>query len=163
MEAAKSLDFSRLSGSLAAEGNSFVAAIPQAVLANPEGPLGVLGYTNLGWTYAFQDDLGAPDVGRFVEVMRGVCRGSRFGAALVRFQQDLASLSAELLKRMEQADHAEISGPPEKPPEELLKQKRLTRHMLRAFLLLGDPAARLPLTPRSAPQAPPADLEIKKM
>src|SRR6185436_10307699 len=31
----------------------FVAALPQAALANPEGPLAVIGHVDLAWTYAF--------------------------------------------------------------------------------------------------------------
>ena len=31
----------------------FLAALPQAALSNPEGPLGVLAHMDLAWTYAF--------------------------------------------------------------------------------------------------------------
>ncbi len=59
-------------------GRPFVAALPQAVLANPEGPIGVIGHVDLAWSYSFGDKLGSQTcqafhVSRFVDTIGSLC------------------------------------------------------------------------------------------
>jgi hypothetical protein len=42
----------------------FIAALPQAVLANPAGPLAFMGHIDLAWTYGFQELDAAPPTAR---------------------------------------------------------------------------------------------------
>jgi hypothetical protein len=125
----------------------FVAALPQAALANPEGPLAVIGHVDLAWTYGFTS-LKKPSESRRSRVLSSLdvmVRGSRAGVALeaiVRFYRetnDALTASYEL-----EAD-ARAEGRPD--PTDRIERGHLwmLRNDLRGYVLLGDPAARLPL------------------
>src|SRR5215468_642781 len=72
--------------SLPAEGEPpFLAALPQAALANPDGPLAVIGHLDLAWSYGFFD-LDKASRGerhrRFHELVAQLVKGTRVGLAL---------------------------------------------------------------------------------
>jgi hypothetical protein len=130
----------------------FVAALAEAALANPDGPLGVIGHVDLAWTWSFLDDL-ATAAGskiprgrheRFQEILRSTLRGQRFGVAhgaLAHFfgeiNQDLATMYDESVPSRAGADD----------PARMARRADLwmQRQDLAGHVLLGDPAARLPI------------------
>jgi hypothetical protein len=119
----------------------FVATLPQAALANPAGPLAVIGHVDLAWNFSFTEPGSErPDRhARFGEAARMLLSGSRAGVALRKLHKDIARLSGALLDPW-----AELAD----PAREALRRAylRLQREDLRQFILLGDPAARLPIT-----------------
>lgn len=150
----------------AAGARPFVAALPQAALANPRGPLGIIGHMDLAWTYGFSSatNLGESRKSRFYSALEVMARGSRAGVgieALMRFYREtndalMASYQSEADARTQQR----ADGTNHKERGHLW----MLRNDLRGYVLLGDPAVRLPLVkntlappakPVSVPHAPP--------
>jgi hypothetical protein len=122
---------------------SFMAALPQRALANPEGPLGVIAHVDLTLSSSFQERSpgGTSRASRFYEPINLLVREGRVGSAIKSLALAASStehLLANLYTRMKRGQ--------EVPPEELGRVWML-RQDLRGFVLLGDPAARLPLAP----------------
>lgn len=136
----------------------FVAALPEAALRNEEGPLGVIGHVDLALSFSFhKKDYAArretydTTPSRFADMLRSLVMGRRLGVAFDGLAREARTLDAALRSRHER---------PEAPPEDLPEAERadwaarrsaslaalwLETQELRSFVLLGDPAARLPL------------------
>jgi hypothetical protein len=114
---------------------AFVAALPKAALANPAGPLAVIGHVDLAWSYSFYDVDDQRRITRFHEMINSLCRGSRVGLAL-----------AELTRAAQAADF-ELAEMSQKKADAIDDQLRAARTMqrndLHGYVLLGDPAAAL--------------------
>ncbi|MFO0574233.1 MAG: helix-turn-helix domain-containing protein [Polyangia bacterium] len=132
----------------------FVAALPQAVLASPDGPLGFIGHMDLAWTYGFADlDSGpqaVPRPARFAAALRSALRGDRIGIACRELMRVLGQTQTELMAIAMQAALTGVG------PDEALRARRghlwMLRQDLLGYVLLGDPAVRLPV-PGQAPAA----------
>lgn len=125
----------------------FIAAVPQAALAHPEGPLACIGHLDLAWSYSFQDfDTGRarsrPDA--FFGVLRTLARRGRVGMAYLQLLQ-AQHMANNYLSYL--YDTAEETNTP--PPAAQLGHLWMLRQDLAGYILLGDPAARLPLRPSS--------------
>ncbi|XXT20939.1 hypothetical protein WME94_05135 [Sorangium sp. So ce429] len=137
--------------SLPREGDRpFIAALPQAALANPEGPLAVIGHVDLAWTYAFQDPGpgGFNHPARFYSLLRSLCDGLRVGVAHAEITRFLVETSVDLSAFYDEEARAEAWGEiaPHGPAKEIQKAHLwMRRHDLGGYLLLGDPAVRLPI------------------
>ncbi|HEU4733741.1 MAG TPA: hypothetical protein VFT22_37875 [Kofleriaceae bacterium] len=145
--------------SLPGEGEPpFLAALPSAALANPDGPLAVISHLDLAWSYAFYD-LGKLSRGerhrRFHELVGQLVKGSRVGLAL---SGSLARARNQVARDvMSDAANARDAG---EPPGQgaLLGHRWMTLQDLAGYIVLGDPAARLAVAPRrrGAPAEPAA-------
>lgn len=142
----------------AAGARPFVAALPQAALSNPEGPLAIIGHMDLAWTYGFSSatNLGESRKSRFYSALEVMVRGSRAGVgieALMRFYREtndalMASYQSEADARAQ--NRADGTNHNERGHLWML------RNDLRGYVLLGDPAVRLPLVKNAlAPSAKP--------
>jgi hypothetical protein len=136
----------------------FIAALPQAALANPEGPLAVVGHVDLAWSCSFNDK-GRSTPSRFIELLKAFASGSRAGVALSTLLQFLNETSSELatLYNMEQMERT-YGRPSSVDPLERA-WLWMQRQDLANYILLGDPAVHLPLAPprretRTQEQAP---------
>lgn len=136
-----------LAGLPRGEERPFVAALPQAVLASAEGPLGFIGHMDLAWTYSFADlDSGpaaVPRPARFVSALRSALRGDRIGIAYRELVRALGQTQTELAASYMQSALTGIS------PDHAMRARRghlwMLRQDLMDYVLLGDPAARLPV------------------
>ncbi len=127
-------------------GAPFIAGIPKAVLANPDGPLGFIGHVDLAWTYSFRridGDRAQSRPGRFGELLRAAAEGSRIGVAFRELYSYFTQIDNELVLR--QADA--------KTTAERRGHLWMLRQDLAGYILLGDPAARLPAPRVAAPTA----------
>ena len=128
----------------------FVAALPQAVLENPEGPLAVLGHVDLAWSYSFQEAAGTGTrAERFQGVLRALADGKRAGAASFELLQYFAHADSELATLYGDEDQLDDAA--------WIKRRASTwmlRNDLRGYVLLGDPAARLAIPLRAEVDAP---------
>ncbi|MBN9685188.1 MULTISPECIES: nSTAND1 domain-containing NTPase [unclassified Corallococcus] len=123
----------------------FVAALPQALLSNPDGPLAVIGWVSMGMTSVFFDlTKEKRKLSRFLELLRVVCRGSRVGTAMARFYRDIPALTTEAFTLFEQ-EQAMSSLNWDQLDGQHRALIQVERHSLRDIILLGDPAARLPI------------------
>lgn len=125
---------------------AFLGALPKAALANPNGPLAVLGHVDLAWSLSFADagTRGERHTMRFSSAMRALVEGRRAGIAhgeLTRFFLDTSHHLTEMYdseKRGETSLH-------DRDQEIRKAQLWLRRHDVGHYVLLGDPAVRLPL------------------
>ncbi|XYH99304.1 hypothetical protein ACMHYB_05900 [Sorangium sp. So ce1128] len=125
----------------------FVAAMPQAALANPEGPLAVIGHMDLAWTYSFSSasDPSESRKSRILSALQVMARGSRAGVALGTLLQSYGEANDILMASYQIEASARADGRPD--PTDRVDRAHLwmLRNDLRGYVLLGDPAARLPL------------------
>jgi hypothetical protein len=141
------------------EGMPFVTALPQALLSNPEGPLAVIGWVDVGWANVFIGWDGERKLSRFLDLLRIVCKGNRIGTAMARFFRDIPALMSQALTLFEMEQEArsrQKSGPIDEALSSRRMHAQLERHSLRDIILLGDPAARLSLSSQALPPGPDA-------
>jgi hypothetical protein len=133
----------------------FIAAMPQAALANPDGPLAVVSHVDLAWCYSFA---GGPTfsvtrASRILPLLSALVNGSRAAAAfdaLVRYYREA---NDDLTATYQAGEEARALGQPDTTDPMTLAQRWMLRNDLRGYILLGDPAARLQVPERQAPRA----------
>ena len=136
----------------------FVARLPQTVLARPDGPLGLLGHVDMAWTYGFEA-LDESDPGReraehgpYYDVLRMVASGHRFGPAVAGLSEKAEEIGTQLVWI---DDQIQRGGGDDR--NLILRAWLWMRYLdLAGFILLGDPAARLPMGPAEDRTAPPS-------
>lgn len=141
-------DVSAVGASLPSDGRPFVAAMPKATLASADGPIAFIGHVDLAWTYAFRELDGERPVNRpnrFLDVFTGVLRGDRLGVAFRELLRHYGATNNELTSLVE-------SGVVD---TERRGHLWMLRNDLAGYVLLGDPAATLPIrkTVQAAAQA----------
>jgi hypothetical protein len=119
--------------------------MPQAALANPEGPLAFLGHIDLAWNHSFTSarTLGQSRPSRILSTIKALARGSRAGVALDALMRFYRESHDALMAGYEAQEEASLRGRPD--PTDVGERGRLwmLRNDLRGYVLLGDPAARL--------------------
>ncbi|MDI3284725.1 hypothetical protein [Polyangium sp. 15x6] len=139
----------------------FVAALPQAALANPQGPLAVMGHVDLAWTFSFHD-VGTTNKyrpSRFQDIFRTLVEGKRVGAGYFELQRFFQQASVDLSTMYDRDARMKARGV-EVDDDKVRKTRKATLWMLRqdlsAYVLLGDPAARLHIEGPLAHEVPRA-------
>lgn len=129
------------------DGRPFVGALPQAALANERGPLAVMGHVDLAWTFSFQDTAvpGKYRTSRFMDVFKAIVDDRRIGTAYSRLQRFFTMASVDLSAMYDEDARRKAPLPPADAKARALKKALLwmLRQDLSAYVLLGDPAARL--------------------
>jgi hypothetical protein len=120
----------------------FVAALPQALLANPRGPLAVISHCDLAWVFSFMD-VDSPTsnrASRILSALEVLTEGSRVGVALDTLLGFYREVNDQLT-----LDYEASEGGPAPSRDQQVRRGYLwmTRNDLRGYMLLGDPAARL--------------------
>jgi hypothetical protein len=129
----------------------FVAALPQAALANPEGPLAVIGHVDLAWTYSFVDEAsGESRASRIFSVLKALSRRSRAGVAMSALARHYRAANEDLMANHEADLTARPPGAAAGEDAARRAHTWMRRNDLRGYVLLGDPAARLPPRPEPA-------------
>ena len=124
----------------------FTAALPQAVLANPDGPLAFMGHIDLAWTYSFQElDSGATNrPARYMAIMRSILKRDRVGVSMRELLRFFDQTNVELTSLYDQEARERSAGRPVQVDAARQGHLWMLRQDLAAYVLLGDPAARLP-------------------
>ncbi|WP_437607342.1 helix-turn-helix domain-containing protein [Sorangium sp. So ce834] len=148
----------------------FAAALPQAALANPDGPLGVIGHVDLAWTWSFLDHgpggVHAEGGGasarpeRFQGVLRALANGHRLGVAHHQLARFFRTVSTELSTLYDEGARLGLAVDTDAEDEPRRARRAglwMQRQDLCAYVLLGDPAARLPIARRPPGIAPSRD------
>ena len=130
----------------------FLAALPQAALANPEGPLAVIGHSDLAWVFGFADANGVPQsrASRIVSVLEVLANGSRAGVALDALMSVYRDVNDGLMADYQTRQDALTEGRRDPVEPERHGYRWMLRNDLRGYILLGDPAARLSLRSATA-------------
>jgi len=143
----------------------FIAALPQAALANPNGPLALIAHVDLAWSYGFSDlDTQVRSrASRFLGLLRELVEGRRVGvglSALLRFASE-ANLELTLLEDREEAERAAGRD----STQDGIRRGHLwmMRQDVSGYVLLGDPAVRLPLARAAARPAVPSASEMASL
>ncbi len=125
----------------------FLAALPQAALANPQGPLAVIGHSDLSWMYGFTD----PDpvyrsrASRIASVLEVLANGSRAGVALDSLMRFYRETNDSLMADYQARQDALVEELPDPIEPRKHGYRWMLRNDLRGYILLGDPAVRLSL------------------
>ena len=151
-----------LAGLPGPEDRPFIAAIPKAVLANPDGPLAFMGHIDLAWTYSFQElDSGATSrPARFMGITRSLLKHDRCGVSLRELTRFFDQTNIELTSLYDQEAQAKSLGMPHHVDAARQGHLWMLRQDLSAYVLLGDPAVRLP-SGEEVVAAPPRPIEVR--
>ena len=142
----------------------FLAALPQAALANPNGPLAVIGHIDLAWTFAFTDEGRVSRASQVFNALRALLSGSRAGVGLDVIMSHYRDANHKLTTAYQDRQQARIREEPDPVDEQKLARQWMRRNDLRGYVLLGDPAAHLPLTrarARVGDPPPPSIITLK--
>ena len=142
----------------------FVAALPQATLASPGGPLAVIGHVDLAWTSSHEDpETGRGRPSRFTGVLRAIAQGARAGVALRALSRFATEASVDLADLYD-GDEVARQGREAVRKESFLRARLwMLRQDVSGYVLLGDPAVRLPVDGRREAVRPaPATLRHSK-
>lgn len=143
--------------SLPAEGEKpFLAAMPKAALANPNGPLAVIGHLDLAWTYGFVDPnrMSQSRASRIFSALNVMANGSRSGVALDALMRAYREVNDELLSGYQAEEDARVWSRSYNVDPASRAHSFMLRNDLRGYVLLGDPAARLPLARKTTATQP---------
>lgn len=113
----------------------FVARLPQRLLE--QGALAVVGHVDRAWGYSFIWK-GTDDTRVFEQACQRLLAGHPVGSALEAFHQKFAELSADLMAEKVRIDTGKA------PDEPLLASLWTAAQDARNYVILGDPAVRLP-------------------
>jgi hypothetical protein len=125
----------------------FLAALPQAALANPRGPLAVIGHSDLAWAYGFTS-ASVPSrsrASRIAGALEVLANGSRAGVALDALMRAYREVNDGLMAEFQERQDAQLEGRPDPVDPVEHAWRWMERNDLRGYVLLGDPAARLSL------------------
>jgi hypothetical protein len=146
------------------DGGPFLAALPASLLANPDGPLAVIGHLDPGFETSIsnQGGAGGERSGKLIATLVELLGGGRAGVAMGPIVRMADSFRIMIMKSTE-AVRKELGLPVGAPPLELgqkllgtestpaaremgskLVDRALTLNDFRNFVILGDPAVRLP-------------------
>jgi hypothetical protein len=123
----------------------FMAALPQALLANEQGPLAIIGHSDLAWMLSFTDadSPASSRASRILSALEVMANGSRAGVALAALMRAYQAVNDSVMGGYQAREDAlvyGISDPTDPVRHGLLWMQR---NDLRGYLLLGDPAVRL--------------------
>jgi hypothetical protein len=123
----------------------FVAALPQALLANEQGPLAIIGHSDLAWALSFTDadNPVSSRASRILSALDELANGSRAGVALAALMRAYRDVNESLMAGYEAREDAQLDGRPDPIDPVRHGAQWMQRNDLRGYLLLGDPAARL--------------------
>jgi hypothetical protein len=124
----------------------FMAGLPTKMLSR--GALAVIGHVERAWGYSFLTPGAGAQITIFEDTIRKLLAGYPVGSALETTNERYAELASELTTAMEEYEH----DPDYISPRELAAQ--WTAHNdARGYVIVGDPAARLPVTVPAAEEA----------
>jgi len=143
-------DLSSVLASLPRDGEPpFIAALPQAALASPGGPLAVIGHLDLAWSYAFQDVDKLSRGGRhrrFHELVTQLVKRTRVGLAV---SGSLMSSRNQVQTELTIASDGDArAGALDAPAAR--GHRWMVLQDLAGYIVLGDPAARIATVSRGS-------------
>lgn len=123
--------------------HAFVSRLPQRLLGHPQGgALAVIGHVQTLWSYSLVGEREVREYGVFESLLKRLMRGHTVGSAMEFLNQRYAQLSSRLSEALQQrVFHPEGQSAPDRALVDLMTATVDARN----YIVLGDPAARLPL------------------